>query len=874
VKVLVNALSRLVGSYPLPVLIVVLAISGVFFGFASQVEIVDGNEGFAPDAEELLADDRIGDLFGDGSSASVLQVVIDSDSGDVVTANGLAAVEAIREVIALSDLAPLIIETPDQPGIVSYLMPVQQAVGEGGASPPQSDQDLKQLYTSALADLPADVGGIAQQLLSGDRDIDAATAAKGLLLVFLDAPGFDEKVEEEGFFPTRDFDDFTDLEGEVAEAIRQVALPAGFTAEPFSIELIFGQGDEFQEEIGRLFGMAFMIIVVILLFVYWVKPQRGVSWVPGARRTGADMLLTMAAIVLAIFWMNGIGAILGPKYLDIIDDFGPMNQIIPILLIGLGVDYAIHLTTRYREEVGHAGDVTSGMLTSIHTVGIALILATITTAVGFLTNLVSPIPALKDFGILAAVGILSSFVIMLTFVASFRILMDSRAEAKGVLPVHALGTTKERLLPQLIGRLSVLAERFAWQTVSVAVLVGVIGFVGVLQLKVEFSVTDFVPRPNPLLPTFDTLIEDFGGGFGETTQVLVEGEVATPQAHNALVEATGNLRTTENVLQFGDDPAVESPLSLIATLTDEQGDRFSPEVSAAAQATGLGDDLTVAGGADVGTLYDSLFVAVPEEAARVLSRAGDGSFRASLSTITTQGGESGAAQLNTDVRAAFAPVTATGLSAVPTSDEIINNVVITSLSDSQLSSLVITVLAAAGLLMLNFFVEARRPGLGLITIFPVALVMLWAFGLMPVLGLAFGPVTATVSALAIGIGVPYMIHITHRFQEDRTRFATPEEAIKSTTTNTGGALAGSAFTTVAGFGILMTASLVPFQQLGLVTAYTIAMALVGAVVVLPSMLVLWDRWHRRRGEDPIDSGALARALEVAGRESEEGAAAL
>ena len=71
-----------------------------------------------------------------------------------------------------------------------------------------------------------------------------------------------------------------------------------------------------------------------------------------------------------------------------------------------------------------------------------------------------------------------------------------------------------------------------------------------------------------------------------------------------------------------------------------------------------------------------------------------------------------------------------------------------------------------------------------------------------------------------------MIHITHRYQEDRTRFSTPEEAIKSTTTNTGGALAGSAFTTVAGFGILMTASLVPFQQLGLVTAYTIAMALV------------------------------------------------
>ena len=60
----------------------------------------------------------------------------------------------------------------------------------------------------------------------------------------------------------------------------------------------------------------------------------------------------MGAILFAIQWMTGIGVILGPEYLDIIDDFGPMNQIIPILLIGLGVDYAIHLTTATARRSG------------------------------------------------------------------------------------------------------------------------------------------------------------------------------------------------------------------------------------------------------------------------------------------------------------------------------------------------------------------------------------------------------------------------------------------------------------------------------------------------------------------------------------------
>ena len=36
-------------------------------------------------------------------------------------------------------------------------------------------------------------------------------------------------------------------------------------------------------------------------------------------------------------------------------------------------------------------------------------------------------------------------------------------------------------------------------------------------------------------------------------------------------------------------------------------------------------------------------------------------------------------------------------------------------------------------------------------------------------------------------------------------------------------------------------------------------ALVASVLVLPSMLVVWDRWHRRRGEDVVDQAAYERA---------------
>jgi predicted RND superfamily exporter protein len=61
------------------------------------------------------------------------------------------------------------------------------------------------------------------------------------------------------------------------------------------------------------------------------------------RRTAADVGLTLTVIVLAVVWMQGLGVLLGPDYLGLIGYFSPQTQIVPILIVGLGVDFAIHL---------------------------------------------------------------------------------------------------------------------------------------------------------------------------------------------------------------------------------------------------------------------------------------------------------------------------------------------------------------------------------------------------------------------------------------------------------------------------------------------------------------------------------------------------
>lgn len=902
-KTLVHLLSTTVRRFPWVIIAVTLIVTLVLGGFGARFQPgEDRNESFAPAAPEIAAQSAIQERFDGDGGGRTLQVVVTAADGDVLDLDGLAAVAAIKEAVLDSELASYLVEDPEQPPIVGFLTPVERAMAMG-APPPRDDAAVKDLYRLALDRMPPEQAALLDRLLPAAADHQELTAPSGLVIVLTRGP---DGVEG--------FDDFVEAVRSAADAIGSADLPDTVTAEPFSFELLFGDESEFESEIGRLFATAGFIIFLVLTIIFLVRAHRprtrvlsvvglvaltaavGVLVLPGLaalfpdllpsavaewetgpllllaaatfavvyvvwalftralRRTTADTLVTLVTIMVAISWMNGYG------YLRF-GEQGPMVQILPILLIGLGVDYAIHVTTRYREEVGGGASVDTAVGTAIRTVGIALVLATVTTAVGFLTNLTSDIPALRQFGELAAMGIAASFLLMLTFVPAVRELLDRRGEARGTLDRERLRGGEAKRLPRLIGRTAWLPRRAAAATVVASLVLGVLGAWGTTQVKAEFSFLDFVPVDSPLRGTFETILRDYGGGFGETTQVLVEGDVATPAAWNALVGATGNLRDTEGVVQAGEFPAAESPVSLLGELADPTSPRFDPAVGRAAAAAGMspGSPL-VRADADVAGLYDAMVAAAPEDAAAVLHR-GEAGYDSALFTITTQAGEKGAGRLAVDLAEDFSPVEAAGLSAVATSNEIISNVVVTTLQASQLSSLLLTLVAALLLLVANFWFESRRPMLGVLTTLPVVLVVFWSFGLMALFGIPFGPVTATISALAIGIGVPYMIHVTHRYLEDRARQADENEAVSETLTHTGGALAGSALTTIAGFGILVTSTTIPFRQFGFVTAYTILLALLGAVLVLPSFLVVWDRWHRRRGEDPVDREALALALE-------------
>jgi predicted RND superfamily exporter protein len=851
VKTVIRAFATAVTKLPWLLIAVTLSLTVVFGVIQTGAERSTGQEGFAPDNEEIDASNAIQELFGEEAAETVMQVIVRSDSGDVLTAEAYQAVQASLQALVSSPVGADLSIRPERPQpFFSYAAPVDFSFQSQPAAGPLTDAEVRARYDQTLANPEAGAQlGFATQLVA-DKDGDGRFEA-GLVLVFIEpVPG-----DGEGTLDAQ-----VEREKAVADALTSVDLPAGLEIRPFSFGLLFGEDVGFESELGRLFGSAFAIIVAILVFVYWMRPVSGRG--KAVRRAFADMGVTMLTIIMAIVWMQGIGTLL--QRLGWVGAFTEIAQIVPVLLIGLGVDYGIHLISRYREEVGEGQVVASGIRRAIGTSGVALTLATLTTVIGFLTNAFNPVPALKDFGILSAVGIFASFVLMLTFVPALRLVLDRRAEAAGRLPSEAFrASAEERVLPRLMEKTAVLAERLPIPTLIVTLALGGLGAYGLSQLETRFSFTDFLPKDSPIVETFNVLQDEFGGGFGETTQVLVRapegGDLATSEVFNALAGVQRDLTEVPGVITIptpaGDAAQAVSPVGVLQQLlapAGPDGAPADPALAGQAVALGLQQDGSVSAGADVAGLWQLALTASPDQMGRVIHFTDDGKVDALQMEIGTQAGERGAAELRDALRAAFVPVSSiAGVTAIPTSQEIISTVVVNALSSSQVSSLLWTILAATLVLVINFWFENRRPFLGVLTMIPVALVVLWTFGLMYVSGIPFGPVTATLAALAVGIGVPYTIHLARRFEEDRNRFSDIEEAIRSTTRHTGGALAGSAFTTAAGFGILVTSTLTPFRQMGQVTAYAIVLSLAGSVLVLPSLLVLWERWHRRRGDEIV-----------------------
>ena len=856
-KLLTNFFSSAATKRPVITILVVVLLTGFFGYMAGQAEELSTSFGGELDTPEIQASSKLSEYFQTSGSQSVFQIIISGE--DVLTVDGYLAWQEINKAVSESEIYPYLVK--DQGGAVQgFFAPVDFAKAFNPAInvAAMSDDQFKQLYNQANGQMPAEFKAFASALLSSTYDEDLTTASAGLAIVTIDS----SLIVEEFGGSDGAFIEQPRMEVALADSLNEITI-GNIKVSGFSFGLLLGnEGDDFLEEIGLLFAQAFLIILVVLAYIFFIRPRKGFNILKSGRRTFSDLLLSLGAILLSIGWMQGAGTILGPGYLDIIGAPNQVSQIAPIILIGLGVDYAIHFTSRYREEIGSGNTIAGSTTSTLKSVGIALTLATLATIVGFLTNIVSPLPELKDFGILVSTGIFFAFFLVMTFVPAIRTLLDKRAENKDKINKDAFSSSGESVLNKVAASSGIIPKKLKIVALILLFSISGYGYFSFTNLETIFEFTDFLPEDDPVVQTLGLLTDEFGGGFGESTSVLIEGDdLATPEIHNALIESINNLSEKENIVVYAGNVAAESVIGTVAQLLAPQGaapgappampdmellgtlGSFGVDLMSGVQGI---DALRVKDTGNVQGLYEYLVVSDPEAFLANLYFNDENKVTAQQVRITTSAGSLGAAQLRDDIYDAFQPMSNLGVSVAATNDAIVTQSVSDLISESQFQSLIFAILASMTFLILYYLIDIRKPFLGVITILPVVAIVMGTYLGMYFLDIPLNPVTSTLSGLAIGIGVPFVIHVTNRFRETLLIADNPVDAVRTTLKTTGGSLFGSAFTTMAGFGILMTSSLKPFQQMGQVVVVALGFALVASILILPTLLVFWANYHNKK----------------------------
>ncbi len=791
---MLTTFSRLVTARPyLTILLLLVVTVALAMGAQYRATPPDTRAQLPENSVVVQALDEIDEYFADSGAARVTTILF---RGDAFTPNGLSQTEAlVGSVAADPAIAPLL--TDDDPvvspaALVKALLQVDSfdsvtpAMIESAQGPPHLKAALDALTGTDAADTQITVATLRLRDTGDDRIADAERTIHRLA------------VEDQG--PLR--------------------------ASTISFIIVEDEYKKATEEGLAPFVLLSLVLIAGLLLLFL--------------RTLSDLLLTLAGLLISIIWIVGAEGWLGPNALGLVGPPNSLTTMVPIIVISLTVDYAIQTISHYRERRAAGDSVLTAVRTGMCNVTVPLILAAVTTMVSLLSNLYSPIGIVGDFGIVAAMGVGLSFIVMLTLIPAGRTIIDRRREAHGTLrpprPIANALPGVERAA-ELLGRRITRAP--APYIIAVLAVTAALGFAAT-GLKSEFKIHDILPRGGSVLADMNTLDAAVGGST-ELTTALVKAEATEARTLLNVRDLTDAFADPARRPNAAAGPIIASyEMSLRDWTTDsgEPGDRYDPEIADLFRRASAGLQLDPVLMQEV---LDRLKAKDPYVAHLMIDDPNGVDLM--LLQFPSYANPAQTKSLQPDIEDRWFgeddAVTATSAS-------IISVTVTDAITEHQSEAISVTIAAAIIVLAIFFWFSARQPALAVIAVGPIVLVLISVLGTMALLGIPYTIITSMITALSIGIGVDYTIHVIHRYREEFTRSRDPERAAVRTLATTGSALLGSALTTAIGIGVLAASPIAASQQFGFTAAITIGYSLLAAILVVPPAMTVWGAYQNMR----------------------------
>lgn len=548
-----------------------------------------------------------------------------------------------------------------------------------------------------------------------------------------------------------------------------------------------------------------IIIASVILFIFF--------------RSFKAVFFTIVIVVISVIWVLGTISIFNYK-------ITMLTGILPPLLIVIVVENCIFLLNKYHNEYLSHGNKIKALSRVVQRIGNANFLTNMTTAAGFAAFIVTGNRILVEFGVIASLNIMFAFVLTLFLIPIFF----------SFLPAPKKRHTKhldQSLVSKIIARVVYLVSNYRNTIYIFAILIVGTGIYGITKLRTTGNVVDDIPHDNPLYIDLSFLEKHFNG------VMPLEIVIDTKKERGVL-----KLRNLEKIEQLQDTlatyPELSKPLSIVEVIKSAKqafygGNMKFYDLPNRNEMNFMLDYLPK-GESGKRTIINN-FVDTALQKTRISVQ---------MKNIGTHDIARIKEKLKPQIDAIFNPdrydVTLTGTSVVFLKG---TNYLVKNL----LTSLVLALVVISVLMALLF----SSPRMISISLIPNLIPQIMTAGMMGFFAISIKPSTILIFSIALGISVDNAIHFLSRYrlQLKHTNWNIKESVI-SALRETGYSMIYSSVVLFFGFIIFTFSSFGGTESMGYLISFTLVIALLSNLFVLPSLLLTLNKWTTtRRFREPL-----------------------
>ncbi|MEM7408775.1 MAG: MMPL family transporter [Myxococcota bacterium] len=556
----------------------------------------------------------------------------------------------------------------------------------------------------------------------------------------------------------------------------------------------------------RLLFLAMTVITVLLILLF---------------RSLLAALLAVAVVALSLVGTLGCMAVFGAPV-------GVGSQILPTFLLAVGVGYAVHVLTVFRQKRASGRDRRLAVIAALDHSGKPIVLTAATTVAGLVSFAPAGLIPVAQIGVFAPLGVAFAALYALSLLPALLVLCPLRVPEARSRPS---GATARRLVAvgdwALRHRLSVFAALgIVW---AAAIL-------GALQLRTSHDPLAWVRNDPELVETTD-IVDRHMGGAG-VLELLIEAHPGKSLRDPELLAAMDRLESRILDLEVG--PLRAAKVLGLHRIVKELHQELH------------GGDPAWYRVPDDSVLLAQELLLFENGGSEDLEKWVDSTYRVGRMTTRIPWADAYhivpyAEELQRLARLELgehADIKLGGLQTLVTRAFVsVNEILI----ESYLIAFVLV-----SLMMVVLVGDLR---VGLVAMIPNLTPIVVALGFMGWAGIPLGTLTMLVGSIVLGLAVDDTIHMAHGFVRHQRAFGDPQAAIRATLRTTGVALLFTSLALVCGFLVYGFGSLTTMLHFGVIAALSISVALAADLLVLPGLLA-WLYEDR--------SGPAAEAIPIEG----------